>query len=446
MKTSLSLYSAACTGALLLSTTLRAEVPTVVSVQGQLGRISSGVATNLTASTQALDFRIYAGTNQSVTLFGRTNITVFLEQGKFSAEFGNGAALTNYASGSTYTNLPDLLADAPGSAFSLGMRLAGAASDFLPPVRLQSVPFALVAGDAKQATRTFSVRNGTATLGRLVVPGEVALKGPVTFEAGSRPVFSRAVAVAGEMKVTGGDTALSSLTVEGAASVSNATFTGIAVSNGTATVGSLTVASGMTTVTGTTSVDAPMTLAATNRLTVSGMLSATTLNTPEVTITSAFTMPTGAKIKRLFGERVCITTKVTTPPADASGWSNAFYQVTDKSYNPGYSRGYWRAPQDCFVVVNHVVGRYGSGEQSVKPIAVSTSALTTYDEIRSATSSIALTFVRLDQDYSYAAHKGAICLFMKKDQYLCWYSDYDNADTVFGEGYMRELSVLYFAN
>lgn len=447
MKRQLSSGMTACVCALLLpSVTLLADVPALVAVQGELGQIKSGAATNLTQSSQAMDLMIYSGTNQSTTLFGRTNVIVQLEQGKFAAEIGNGAGLANAVSDAPYSNLPDLLADAPGSSFSLGFRPAGFASDLFPAMRLQSVPFALVAGDAKQATRTFEVRNGTASLGRLIVQGETALKGPVTFEASSTPVFSRAMSVAGEIKVTGGSTAFASLTVDNSASISNATLNGVTVSGGPATInGALTVSSGMTTVNGTTGLDPAKTLTATSNLTVRGALSAASLQAQDLTVNGTFSLPATAKIKRVFGERACIATAVSTAPTTDSGWSNSFYQVTLTS-GAGSSKGYWKAPQNCFVVANYVVGRYTTGEQNAKPIALMTSASTDYATLCTEANCIAKTYCRLDLAESYAAHKGAICIYMKKGQYLCWYSDYDNQETVYGSGYMREISVIYFAN
>lgn len=433
--------------ATVLAAALRAEVPPLVSVQGTLGRISAGVATNLTSASQVMALRFYSDTNQSVTLFGRTNVTVLLEQGKFLAELGNGAGLTNAVAGASYATLPDLLADAPGSSFSIGLRLAGFTTDLFPVMRLQSVPFALVAGDAKQATRTFEVLNGTAWLSRLVVQGETTLKGPVSFEAGSAPVFNGGVSVSGDIKVTGGNTAFQTLTVDQSASVSNAALNGVTVSGGAATInGDLTVDSGTSAFKGGASLSAGRSLNVAGNLSVSGTLSVDSLNANSLVVTAAYAPLSTAKLRGVFGDRACIASAVSSAPTTDSGWSNSFYQVTSSS-GQGSSYGYWKAPANCLVVANYVVGRYGTGEQYVKPIALMSSPSTTYATISDTANCIARTYMRHDYGSCFAAQKGSICIFMRKGQYLCWYSyDYDNADTVYGSGFMREISVLYFSN
>lgn len=426
---------------------LQAAVPSVVTVQGELGHISAGVATNVAEVSQEMTLSVYSDTNAPSALFGRTKVPVLLEQGRFVAEMGNGASLTNAQSGATYSSLVDMLADASGTTFFLGLKPTGLAANLFPMMRLQSVPFAFVAGDVKQATRTFEVRNGTATLGSLIVQGQTDLKGPVTFDATSTPVFNQQVSIAGDVKVTSGVTTFTAMTADRSSTINNATVNGVTVMGGVVTVnGNLAVNSGLTTVNGALTMSAGKTLNVLSNLTVSGTLSATSFQAKDVNVTDVFTLPTAAKLKQVFGLRACVTNKVTTPPATDAGWSNSFYQVTSTGSGAGSSVGYWKAPQDCFVSANYVVGRYGTGEEPIKPIALMNTAATDYSTIVSTANAIALTYIRHDLASSFAAQKGSICLFMRKGQYLCWYSGYDNEETVFGAGYMREISVLYFAN
>ncbi len=434
-------------GALLVATEgLQGAVPSVVTVKGELGRISAGVATNVTGNSQEMALSIYSSTNAPTALFGRTKVPVLLDQGGFVAEMGNGSSLTNVRSGAAYSSLVDMLADASGNTFYLGLQPTGLAANLFPMMRLQSMPFALVAGDAKQATKTFEVLNGTATLATLIVQGQTELKGPVAFEASSAPVFNQQVSIAGDIKVTSGVTTLSAITVERSSTINNATVNGVTVSGGDLTVnGNLAVTSGLTTVNGVLTMSPGKTLTVLSNLTASGTLNATSFQARNVNVSSAFTIPKGAKLKEVFGLRACVTNKVTTPPATDSGWSNSFYQVTSTS-GVGTSVGYWKAPQDCFISASYVVGRYGTGEEPVKPIALMSTSTTDYSTIANEANCIVLTYIRHDLSNTYAAQKGSVCLFMRKGQYLCWHSGYDNEETVFGSGYMREISVLYFAN
>lgn len=432
---------------LMVAVHVQAAVPSVVSVQGELGQITGGVATNVTGTSQEMTLRIYAATNSPTALFGRTKVPVLLDQGRFSTEIGNGAGLTNALTGATYSSFIDMIADATNSAFYLGLHPTGLATNMFPLMRLQSTPFALVAGDVKQATRTFDVLNGTATLGTLIVQGEATLNGSVTFEAASAPVFLQPATIEGDVKVTGGTTSLSALTVDGSSVISNAALTSVNVSGMTTVNGSLTVDAGMTTVTGDVTMAEGKVLTVTNSLRVSGNLQASTFQAENVTVTTAFTLPATAKVKQIFGERKCISSLTPTVPTSDAGWSNTFYQVTTTT-GAGTSYGYWKAPQDCFISANFVVGRYYNGEQNWKPILVKSTAPATifnkFDYFVEA-DYIAKTYHRYDVTGSFAAHKGNLCILMKKGTYLCWYSDYNNQDTVFGQGYMREISVLYFA-
>ena len=432
---------------LLVAVHVQAAVPSVVSVQGELGQITGGVATNVTGTSKEMTLRIYAATNSPTALFGRTKVPVLLEQGRFAAEIGNGAGLTNALAGATYSSFIDMISDATNNVFYLGLQPTGLATNMFPLMRLQSTPFALVAGDVKQATRTFDVLDGTATLGTLIVQGAADLKGPVTFDAASAPVFLQPTTIAGDVNVTGGTTTLSALTVEGSSVISNAALNSVNVSGNTTVNGSLAVAAGMTTVTGEVTMAAAKVLTVTNSLTVSGKLTASTFQAINVKVTPAFTLPSTAKVKQIFGERKCISLPTNVVPISDSDWSNMFYQVTTTA-DAGTSYGYWKAPQDCFISANFVVGRYDNGEQRNKPISVkSTAPAAIHDkgDYFVTDDYIALTYHRYDVTGSYAAHKGNLCILMKKGTYLCWYSDYDNQDTVFGQGYMREISVLYFA-
>ena len=427
--------------------TLQATVPQMVTVQGELGQITAGVATNVTGQSQEMALSICSATNAATVLFGRTKVPVLLEQGCFVAEIGNGAGLTNALSGAKYSSFADMLADEVGNQFFLGISLTGLSGDLFPMMRIQSVPFALVAGDAKQATRTFNVLNGTATLSKMIVQGETALRGSVTYEATSSPVFSQPVSISGDVNVTDGETTFSALTVDGASTISQADLNSINVSGGAATINGLmsTDETYMTTVTGGITVANGKALNVSQNLTFSGDLSASSFQAPELKVTSAFQVPTTAKIKQVFGERKCITAIVTTPPTTDSGWSNAFYQVTTTS-TPGSSYGYWKAPQDCFVTANYVVGRCHTGVQDPKPIALMDTPSTSYSTLLNVANCIAKGYIRHDLGYAMAAQKNTVCIFMKKDQYLCWYSDFNNFGTVFGTGFMREISILYFAD
>jgi len=433
---------------LTTSATLRAAIPPMVTVQGELGQITAGEATNVIGNSQEMALNIRSATNATTVLFGRTKIPVLLEQGRFVAEIGNGAGLTNAPSGAIYSSFADMLADEVGNQFFLGFQLTGFSTDLFPMMRIQSVPFALVAGDAKQATRTFDVLNGTATLSKMIVQGETRLRGSVTYEAASSPVFNEPVSISGNVNVTDGATTLSALTVDGASMVLRATLNSVNVSGGATTInGNLTASSGMTTVNGATSIASGKKLSVANNLTFSGDLNASSFQAPALKVTSAFQVPATAKIKQVFGERKCISDVTTTPPPTDSGWSNAFYQVTSTSTSSaGSSYGYWKAPQDCFVTANYVVGRYNVGEQYPRPIALMDNPSTDYHVLTDTANCIAKPYIRHDLGYSMAAQKNAVCIFMKKGQYLCWFSGFNNSGTVFGAGFMREISVLYFAD
>ena len=431
---------------LTVSPTLRATVPQVATVQGELSRITAGVSTNVTGKSQEMTLLIRSSANASTALFGRTKVPVLLEQGNFVAEIGNSTGLSNGLSGAKYSNFADMLADETGNTFFFGFQLTGQTSDLFPMMRIQSVPFALVAGDAKQATRTFDVLNGTATLSKMIVQGETALGGSVTYEASSSPVFSQAVSISGDVSVKAGTSTFSGLTVNGASSVLNATLNGVNVSGGATSInGNLTVASGLSTVNGATSIAAGKKLSVANNLTFSGDLSASSFQAPALKVTSAFQVATTAKIKQVFGERKCINQVDPATPTGATNWSNTFYQVTATG-STGSSYGYWEAPQDCFVTASYVVGRYNNGEQDPRPIALMDSPSTSYSTLVNAANCIAKGYIRHDLGYSMAAQKNTVCIFMKKGQYLCWYSVFNNYGTLFGTGFMREISVLYFAN
>ncbi len=432
--------------ALLLSPAgLQAAVPPTMTIQGQLGGINEGAFTTNTAASQVMTFRVYSATNAPAALFGRTNVTVMLEQGRFVAELGDGAALSTKAlSGATYASFIDMLADATNKTFYLGLHPAGLATNLFPLMRIQSVPFALVAGDVKQATKTFEVRNGTATLRTMLVQGETTLKGDVRFEGASPSIFSEPVTIGGNVTVKGGKSSLANLNVADRISVTSATFNGLRGLSALVqynNYGSFEVAAGMTTVSNIVSMSAGMTV--TGSLAVAGTLYVNSFQATDVKITDAFTLPSNSKLKNVFGSRACVSNVVTTVPANDTGWSNSFYEVTSAG-DTGTSVGYWKAPQDCFVTVSYVVGCDADSERGIKYIAMTgTTPYITASQL--APYCIAMPYARSDGNGTFGAHKGCVCSFMRKGTYLCWYSPDTNRRTVFGAGFMREISVLYFS-
>ncbi len=430
---------------------LQAAIPPVMTVQGQMAGVdAAGVmgGTNMPAATQEMDLRIYT-TNFPAALYGKSKVPVLLEQGRFVAEIGDAARLTNSTnslSGTPYSSFIDMLADATNTAFYLGIHPTGLATNLFPLMRIQSVPFALVAGDVKQASSSsgFTVLNGTATLQTMSVQGTTTLEGPVTFAASSsNSVFMQQVTVGGDVNVTAGATCISAMSVSDSSESVNAALTNGVDVTGDATVQTLTVNGSATLSTNLTTVG---NLIATNGLTVNGTLRTLTSNPGlvfhNVTATNLITFQLGASASlHAFGSRMCIT-NINPTSYDTSNFTNQFFE---KLYS-SYIYGCWKATDDCFVTASYVVGQDDTTTTEDSYIAMTGTTL--YQDIPNLSSSsycIAKPYARTKIGYSYGAQEGCVCLFMRKGTWLAWYSPNLNTSTVFGAGFMRDISVLYFA-
>lgn len=233
---------------LAISPVLAADVPDKINYQGVLRK---GDESHLPPGVQDVKFRLYNEENAPAALWGREIAVLLDTNGLFNVTLADdiGSALTNGVLSSVIAENANLY---------LGLAV-GAGEEIKPRQQLLSVPYAMLAGNVKNASSNFTVK------GSLLVDGTSMLTGGVTTarlqigDGVGMTFTNNRLRIADDLTVNGnaalnynlnvaGNTTLTNVTVNGPATLnSNLTVNGPATLNSNLAVnGTLTLKAGAT--------------------------------------------------------------------------------------------------------------------------------------------------------------------------------------------------------
>ena len=148
--------------------------------QGALKSISGEPLTG----EQTVEFRLYDQATGGTPLWGRRLTILLNEQGLFNVELSDeaGEALEGTSSSDSLAAIVTL---SSASTLYVGLTVSGSDGETVPRQRLLSVPYAVFAGDAANASGDFAVADslfaaGLGVSGNTTISGNAIVKGPAT--------------------------------------------------------------------------------------------------------------------------------------------------------------------------------------------------------------------------------------------------------------------------
>ncbi|MGI6099708.1 MAG: hypothetical protein GX174_09220 [Lentisphaerae bacterium] len=180
------------------------------------GALKDQLGQSLVQLNQTVTFKLYKTPTGDDFLWGRTYAVLLDANGLFNVELSDAAG--NAVEGASQPSLKDALADAANDTLYIGLTVNGMGGEILPRQKLLPVPYAVMAGDVRNAAADLTVAGrvttanasvtgglhveGTATLKTLTVSGTSDLTGKLTARGGIELTGGEAT-IAGNLTVSG---------------------------------------------------------------------------------------------------------------------------------------------------------------------------------------------------------------------------------------------------